>query len=134
MEALQDDNEDKTEEGGMQYVGGFVAQLEDAEKGREIWLAYEGKVGEALPMACDYNEALIVAKAAKILKRQVLEHETEFDETLIVDIRGESEPPSLLEFVSALQNSGDIKSQLKYESLSTDSGSAQLCTPTVRRL
>lgn len=103
-----------------------IPELEDFKKGREIWFAYKRKMGEAFATACDYNDALIVAKAAKILRKQMLEHEVEFDGTLTADIRRESVPPSLLEFVSVLQNGCDIKSQLKYGTSSTDLALAQL--------
>ena len=40
-------------------------------------------MGEALATACDYNDTFIMVKAAKILRKQMLEHEREFDGTLI---------------------------------------------------
>lgn len=112
--------------GLKEQVFAHIPELEDFKKGREIWFAYKRKMGEALATACDYNDALIVAKAAKILRKQMLEHEIEYDGTLTAGTRRESVPPSLLEFVSVLQSGGDIKSQLKYGTSSTDLALAQL--------
>ncbi len=56
-------------------------------------------MGEALAKACDYNDALIVAKAAKIVRKQLLEQKKECDGTL-KEVTWESVPQSLLEFVS----------------------------------
>lgn len=45
-----------------------IPEIEAFQKGREIWLAYKGKMGEA----CDYNDALIVAQTVKILRSRCL--------------------------------------------------------------
>ncbi|XP_066939740.1 uncharacterized protein [Macrobrachium rosenbergii] len=102
-----------------------IPELKEFKKGREIWFAYKRKMEEALATACDYNDALIMAKAAKVLRKQMLEHGIECDGPSTADTRRESVPPSLLEFVSVLQNGGDIKSQLKYGTSSTDLPLAQ---------
>ena len=103
-----------------------IPKFEPFKNGREVWLAYTRKVGEAIATACEYNDALIVSKAAKIVQKQMLEHEKEFNGALSEGSSKESVPPSLLEFVSVLLNDGDIKSQLEYGTSSVDLVLAQL--------
>ena len=106
-----------------------IPELEPFKNGREVWLAYTRKVGEAIATVCEFNDALIVSEAAKIVRKQMkqmLEHEKEFNGALSGSSSKESVPPSLLEFISVLLNGGDIKSQLEYGTSSVDLALAQL--------
>ena len=76
--------------------------------------------------AISYSEALIVTKAAKILRTKMLEHKTtfngKFDERSIEN----SVPSLLLQFVCMAQHGADIESQLRFGSSRTDFAMAHL--------
>ena len=49
-----------------------ISELEAHKKGRDVILAFDEDIGLALSQTSDYSEAIILAKAAKILRRHML--------------------------------------------------------------
>ena len=56
-----------------------ISELEAHKSGRDILLAFQKDVGFALSQASNYSEAIILGKAAKILRRHMLDHDFKFD-------------------------------------------------------
>ena len=46
-----------------------ISELEAHKQGRDVILAFDEDIGLALSQASDYSDAIILAKAAKILRR-----------------------------------------------------------------
>ena len=58
---------------------GEISELEAHKSGRDILLAFQKDVGFALSQASNYSEAIILGKAAKILRRHMLDHYLKFE-------------------------------------------------------
>ncbi|MGH0137069.1 UNVERIFIED_CONTAM: hypothetical protein FKN15_028239 [Acipenser sinensis] len=101
-----------------------MPQLEVHKKGREVLLAF--KKGSALSQACEYRDVLRLAKAAEIIRRQMLDHKSKFFITFRQGCVEESIPPALLQFVCMIEYDADIKSQLKHGVSKSDLAIAQL--------
>ena len=57
-----------------------ITELEAHKQGRDVLLAFQKDVGFVLSEASDYYfDALILSKAANILRRQMLDHKSTFD-------------------------------------------------------
>ena len=69
-----------------------ISELEAQKRGRDILLAFQKDVGFALSQASNYSEAIILGKAAKILRRHILDHDFKFDGRFHTD--GDAIPPS----------------------------------------
>ena len=50
-----------------------IPELEAHKQGKDVLLAFQGDVGLALFQAAEYSEALIKAKAAKVLRGHILD-------------------------------------------------------------
>ena len=103
-----------------------IPELEAHKKGRDILLAFDKDVGLALSEASNYSEAIVLAKAAKILRKNMIEHKSKFDGTFHGGCVEEAIPSTLLQFVCMIQHGADIKSQLRYGASKTDLALAQL--------
>lgn len=103
-----------------------IPGLEAHKKGRDILLAFKEDIGEALSQAIDYSEALIVTKAAKILRKHMVEHKMPFQESFNYNSIEDSMPPLLVQFVCMIEHGADIKSQLRFGASKTDLAMAQL--------
>ena len=103
-----------------------LPELEAHKKGRDVLLAFQDDVGFALSDSCDYSDAIILAKAAKILRRHMLGHKSTFHGTFNMDSSEDAVPPSLLQFVGMVEHGADIKSQLIFGASKTDTAIAHL--------
>ena len=103
-----------------------IPELDNYKSGREIHLAFKNDVGQAITEASTYSDAMLLAKAAQILRNRMLEHkqrnEGNLNETSIYD----SLPSALLQFVCMIEHGADIQSQLRYGATPTDLAMAQL--------
>lgn len=79
-----------------------IPDLEAHKQGRDVLLAFQKDVGLALSQVSDYSEAIILGKAAKILRRNMLDHKTSFDGTFQEGCVEQAIPPSLLQFVGSV--------------------------------
>ena len=103
-----------------------ISELEAHKQGRDVILAFDEDIGLALSQASDYSEAIILAKAAKILRRHMLDHTSKFDGTFHDGCIEEAIPSSLVQFVGMIEHGADIKSQLRFGVSKTDLVIAQL--------
>lgn len=107
-----------------------IPELEPYNKGKEIWFAYKQNVGAALATAFDQTD---VVKTAMIIRKQMLEHKCGFTGNLTQESQKEAVPSSLLEFVSVLQNGGNIESQLECDVTQANVALAQLLQYNCRK-
>ena len=91
-----------------------IPELEAHRSGRDLLLAFQKDVGKALTQSNDFSDTLIIAKAAKILRKCMLEHQSKFDGTFPAGCVQNAIPPILLQFVGMVEHGADIKSQLRY--------------------
>ena len=89
-------------------------------------MAFQKDVGFALSQASNYSEAIILGKAATILRRHMIDHEFKFDGQFHKGCVEDAIPPSLLEFVCIIEHGVDIKSQLRFGASKTGSAVVQL--------
>ncbi|KAK5852481.1 hypothetical protein PBY51_023946 [Eleginops maclovinus] len=68
---------------------------------------------------------MTLAKAAKILRRHMLDHKFFFDGTFHEGCFEDAIPPSLLQFVGMIEHGADIKSQLRFGASKSDLAIAQ---------
>lgn len=90
-----------------------IPELKAFHKEREVLLVFEKDVGPALVSACDYTDAMYLAKASEIVRREMfIEHPAfsgHFNRDYIID----SVPRCLVELVSMIEHGPDIKSQIE---------------------
>ena len=103
-----------------------IPELEAHKKGRDVLLAYTEDVGSVLSTPVDYTEAIIITKAAKILRQRMIDHKSVFAGTFDDNCVEDSIPPVLFQFVSMLEHGTDIKSQLQFGASKTDFALSQL--------
>ena len=63
-----------------------IPELKPHKKGRDVLLAFQKDVGFALSQASDYGDAMTFAKAAKILRRHMLDHKFPLMEPSMRDV------------------------------------------------
>ena len=100
-----------------------IPELESHKKGRGFLLAF--KKGAALSQASNYSEAIILAKAAKILRGHMIDHKPTFAGTFHEGYVEYAIPSTLLQFVCMIEHGVDIKSQLRFGASKTDLAMAQ---------
>ena len=103
-----------------------IPGLEAYKKGRNIVLAFREDIGLLISKACDYSDAMVLAKAANILRKNMINHKWKFDGKLDEEAIHSSLPPSLLQFVCMIEHGVDIESQLQFGATTTDFALAQL--------
>ena len=82
-----------------------LPELEAHKKGRNVLLAFQDDMDFALSASCDYSNAIILAKAAKMLRHHMLGHTSTFHATFNMD----SSEDALLQFVGMVEHGADIK-------------------------
>lgn len=97
-----------------------IPELKSFYKGREVLLVLEKDVGPALVSACDYTDAMYLAKA-----EMFTEHPA-FSGHFNRDYIGDSVPRCLVELVSMIEHGPDIKSQVENGLTKSDFAIAQL--------
>jgi len=89
-------------------------------------LAFEKDVGSILAQASRYGDAIHLAKAAGMIKRDMLYHKSHFSSTFNNGDLEQAVPPSLLQFVCMIKHGADIKSQLQHGASKSDLAISQL--------
>ncbi len=97
-----------------------MPELESHKKGRDVLLAFKEDIGTVLSQASDYSDAIILSKAASILRNQILNHKSKFNGNFDKQCIDISIPPVLLQFVCMIEHGADIKSQLRFGASKTD--------------
>lgn len=95
-------------------------------KGREVLLVLEKDVGPALVSACDYTDAMYLAKASDIVRREMFTEHPAFSGHFNRDYIVDSVPRCLVELVSMIEHEPDIKSQIENGLTKSDFAIAQL--------
>jgi hypothetical protein len=103
-----------------------IPELKPFHKGREVLLVFEKDVGPALVSACDYTDAMHLAKASEIVRREIFAEQNKFaghfDRDSVVDYV----PRCLVELVLMIEHEPDIKSQIENGLAKSDFAIAQL--------
>ena len=103
-----------------------IPELEAHKKGHDVLLAFKTDIGSVPHEASQYSNAIHLSKAADILRKEMLQHKTEFSNEL-KDVFGEEAiPPALLQFVCSIEHGVDIKSHLTHGITKSDLAMAQL--------
>ena len=90
-----------------------IPDLTANHQGRNVVFLFNRDIGRAIKQACDLDtDALTLAKAAKILRRDMFEHSQElFNGSFIPGCQQESVPLSMLSLVSMILDGPSIKDQ-----------------------
>ena len=89
-------------------------ELKANREGHDILLAFNTDLGHALRKACENDQdsdAICLARAAKIVRRDMLELQAKFTGSFDQDCQVKSVPHSLLALVDMIHNGPNIKSQ-----------------------
>lgn len=103
-----------------------MPNLEAHHKGRDVLIAFKKDASSALSDACVYSDAIILAKAAKIIRKEMIDHKIKFENEFSAEHIEGSVPSSLLQFASMVEHGADIRSQLQQQVLRSDFAIAQL--------
>lgn len=93
---------------------GYFQEMEAHKKGRDMILVFNKDVGAALKKACDHdadNDAVHLARAANIVRRDMFKHRNQFDGSFQANCQETSVPASLLALVSMVVNGPNIEAQ-----------------------
>ena len=83
-------------------------------------LAFEKDVGAILAEASTYGEVIHLANAAGMIRRDMLQHKSQFNSTCLYGCLEDAVPSSLLQFVCMIEHGTDIKSQLQHGAPKSD--------------
>ena len=85
----------------MHHVPKLGVELDCFKQGRDILLAFKKDVGPALARVNKYDDAMVVSKAAEIMRRQILECKASFERSFEDSYMNSCTPPMLLNYVSS---------------------------------
>ena len=102
-----------------------IPELQAHKKGRGVLLAFQKDVALSLSKASEYSDALVMAKAAKVLRRYILDHQSKFDGKFPEGCVKDAITP-ILQFVGMVEHGADIKSQLRFGASKSDQAIFQL--------
>ena len=100
-----------------------IPTLRAQNKGREVFLVYDEDIGAALQFAVensDDSNAVHLAKAAQIVKKDLLEKKQNFDGTFTSSCQKDSVPTSLLALVTMMIEGPNIQDQTDLETIESD--------------
>ena len=103
-----------------------IPELEAHKEGRDVLLAFRKDVSTILSDASKYSEAIHLAKAADIIRKEMLAHKNKFSREFQEGIGEEAVPQALLQFVCSIEHGVDIKSHLNHGVMQSDVATAQL--------
>lgn len=105
-----------------------LPELEAYQKGKNVFLAFHDDVGTALYKATKdlESEAILLTKAAKILRQYILDKKTKFTGHFEKSGIEEYIPNAVLHFISMVEHGTDIESQANYGASKTDYAISQL--------
>lgn len=98
----------------------YFPDMEAHRQGRNLVLMGNEHIGSALKKACEYdadNEAVILARAAKIVRRDMLQLKNKFDGSFDSKCQEESVPSSLMTLVSMVLNGPNIIEQSRLSAI-----------------
>ena len=103
-----------------------IPDLQAEHHGRDVLLAFKKDIGSILAQASKYGEAVHLAKAAGMIRREMLQHKSQWNGTFHDGCLEDAVPSSLLQFVCMIEHGADIKSQLQHGASKSDLAMAQL--------
>lgn len=103
-----------------------IPELEAHRKGRDVLIAFKKDVSSVLSDASKYSEAIHLAKAADIIRKEMLAHKAKFSMNYQEGFGEEAVPPALLQFVCSIEHGVDIRSHLKHGVVQSDIALSQL--------
>lgn len=80
-----------------------IPELKAFHNGRKVLLVFEKDVGPALVSACDYTDAMYLAKASVIVRREMFTERSAFSGHFNRDYIVDSVPRCLIELVSMIE-------------------------------
>ena len=95
----------------------YFPDMEAHKQGRNLVLIGNEHIGSALSKACEYdadNDAVILAEAAKIVRRDMMQLKNTFDGSFDNKCQEKSVPSSLVTLVSMVLNGPNIKNQSSF--------------------
>ena len=110
----------------MHHAPKLCVELDCFKQGRDIILAFTKDFGPALARVNDYDNAMVVSRAAEILRRQILECKASFEGSFEDSYMNACTPAKLLNFVSSVSHGTDIKAHMDVGASKPDVALAQL--------
>ena len=95
-----------------------VPDLRAHVKGKEIFLTYENDVGNVINLACENNfdsDAMILAKAARIVRRELFDQKRHFTGSFSKDCQREAVPNVLSSLIRMILEGPNIKNHTNIE-------------------
>ncbi len=86
----------------------FIPQLESLQHGYDVLLASQKDVGAILAQTSKYSEAIHLAKAASIIRKEMLQHKSACNAVTDGNIE-EAASPTILQFVWMIEHSADSR-------------------------
>lgn len=90
-----------------------IPEIEAYKKGRDIVTAFNNEVGLILAVVNEYDDAIIVSKAAQILRQQILSTKCRFQGSFDTEYCDDSILPQLLNFISGISHGTGIQSHME---------------------
>lgn len=103
-----------------------IPELAPHHQGHDVLLVFKKDGGLILAQAIQYGDAVHLAKAAEMIRRDLLQHKSEFSIMSVDGCLEETVPPSLLQFVCMIEHGADIKSQIQNGASKSDLAISQL--------
>ncbi|XP_062605131.1 uncharacterized protein LOC134266937 [Saccostrea cucullata] len=100
----------------------YFPDLEEHKSGRDVLLAFNENIGSALKKACYQdtdNDGVCLARAANIVRRDMLKLKTTFSGSFEPHCQEQSVPTSLVALVGMILNGPNIEEQSSQSSVST---------------
>ena len=110
----------------MHHAPKLDVELDCFKQGRYIFLAFRKDVGPALARVNEYDDAMVVSKAAEILRRQILECKACFKGSFEDRYMNSCTPPMILNFVSSVSHGTGINSHMDVKAYKPDVALVQL--------
>ena len=118
----------------MHHAPELGVELDHFKQGRYIILAFKKDVGPALARVNENDDAMVVSKAAEILRRQILECKASFEGSFENSYMNSCTPPMLLNCVSSVSYGTDIKSHMDVGASKPDSSYSSIVLPNIMPL
>ena len=106
-----------------------VPGLQAYKQGRDIMLSFDDDIGHVLQDACvddDDDEAICLAKAANIIRRDMLKKNVQFDGSFLSGCQEDSVPRNLVSLISMIMDGLNITKKVTQEARQSALSIAQI--------
>ena len=90
-----------------------IPEVQAYHRGREVIFVCEKDVSPAIVSACEFTDAMHLAKAADIIRKQILQSKVKFTGNFEKESVLSGVPQCLFQLVSMIEHGPDIESQLE---------------------